>query len=49
MINKGEFCEKQPEEEDVPCPPNTIAKGNKCLKPFPRFFPYIMNPFNNKF
>lgn len=48
LIDKGEFCEKPEDELDLPCPKGTIRKGKTCLKPFPRFFPFIMNPFNNK-
>lgn len=46
---KGEYCEKLPDQIDIPCPPGTVIKNDSlCLKPLKRYFVYTMNPFNNK-
>lgn len=45
----GEFCKKPKDKLDVRCPHGLIANGNTlCLKPARKYFPLIMNPFNNK-
>lgn len=49
LRNEDEFCVKNDDETDLPCPAGTIERDpSHCLKPMRRYFPYIMNPFNNK-
>ncbi len=49
MREQGEFCLKNPDDEDLPCPHDSISFGKfQCLKPTKKYFVFIMNPFNLK-